>query len=68
VDDVSVAVEAKKMIAAAVKRFGRIDVLIANADVIDSAKEEQGRLLRRLYEWAVSLDHEGLVRLGTYHA
>jgi hypothetical protein len=25
-------------------------------------------LLRRLYKWAVSLDCEGLVRLGTYHA
>jgi hypothetical protein len=23
---------------------------------------------RRLYEWAVSLDRQGLVRLGTYHA
>jgi hypothetical protein len=38
------------------------------ADAFDSAEEEQRRLLRRLYEWAVSLDREGLVRLGTYHA
>jgi hypothetical protein len=38
------------------------------AATIDSAKEEQRMLLRRLYEWAVSLDREGFVRLGTYHA
>jgi hypothetical protein len=25
-------------------------------------------MLRRLCEWAVSLNREGLVRLGTYHA
>jgi hypothetical protein len=30
--------------------------------------EEQRSLLRRLHEWAVSLDREGLVKLGTYHA
>ena len=34
VGDVSVAEDAKKMIAAAVERFGRIEVLIANAGVI----------------------------------
>ncbi len=38
------------------------------AATIDSANEEHRPLLRRLYEWAVSLDCEGLVRLGTYHA
>ena len=38
------------------------------ATTIDSANEEHRPLLRRLYEWAVSLDREGLVRLGTYHA
>jgi hypothetical protein len=38
------------------------------AAAIDSAKEEHRPMLRRLCEWAVSLDREGLVRLGTYHA
>jgi hypothetical protein len=38
------------------------------ADAIDSASEEHRPLLRRLCEWAVSLDREGLVGLGTYHA
>jgi hypothetical protein len=38
------------------------------AAIIDSAKEEHRLMLRRLHEWAVSLDREGLVRLGTYHA
>jgi hypothetical protein len=38
------------------------------AEAIDSAKEEHRLLLRRLYEWAVSLHSEGLVKLGTYHA
>lgn len=38
------------------------------AATIDSANEEHRPLLRRLYEWAVSLTCEGLVRLGTYHA
>lgn len=35
---------------------------------IDAAEEEHRPALRRLCEWAVSLDREGLVRLGTYHA
>ena len=38
------------------------------ASNIDSAKDEQRPMLRRLCEWAVSLDREGLVRLCTYHA
>ena len=38
------------------------------AVAIDSAEEEHRPLLRRLHEWAVSLDREGLVKLGTYHA
>ncbi len=39
------------------------------ADAIGSAKEEHRPLLRRLHEWAVSLEKEGLLsRLGTYHA
>jgi hypothetical protein len=38
------------------------------AATIDSAKEEHRPMLRRLYKWAMSLDREGLVRLGTYHA
>ncbi len=38
------------------------------AATIESAKEGNRPLLRRLYEWAVSLDREGLVKLGTYHA
>jgi hypothetical protein len=38
------------------------------ADAVDSAEEEQRRLLRRLHDWAVFLDREGLVRLGTDHA
>ncbi len=38
------------------------------AATVESAKEGQRSLLRRLHEWAVFLDREGLVRLGTYHA
>lgn len=38
------------------------------AHAIGSAKEEHRPILWRLYEWAVSLDREGLVKLGTYHA
>ena len=38
------------------------------ATTIDSASEEYQPMMRRLCEWAVSLDKEGLVRLGTYHA
>jgi hypothetical protein len=34
---------------------------------IPQAKEDQQPLLRRLLEWAVCLEHEGLARLGTYH-
>jgi hypothetical protein len=37
------------------------------AATIDSAEDVHQPMLRRLYEWAVSLDREGLVRLGTYH-
>jgi hypothetical protein len=38
------------------------------ADAIDAAREEHRPMLRRLCEWAVSLDREGLVRLGSYRA
>ena len=37
------------------------------AATIDSAEEVHEPMLRRLHDWAVSLDREGLVRLGTYH-
>jgi hypothetical protein len=37
------------------------------ADAIDTAPESQRRDLRRLYDWAVLLEQEGLVRLFTYH-
>lgn len=40
----------------------------AFAATIDTADEEQRPMLERLCKWAVSLDEEGLVRLGTYHA
>lgn len=38
------------------------------ADAIELAEEKHRPMLRCLCEWAVSLDREGLVRLGTYHA
>jgi hypothetical protein len=38
------------------------------ADAIESAGEEHRPMLRRLCEWAISLDREGLVRSDTYHA
>ncbi len=41
---------------------------LGEAKVNPPRMEEQRSLLRRLHEWAVSLDREGLVKLGTYHA
>ncbi len=39
----------------------------AFAATIESAPEGERPALRRLHEWARSLEEEGLVRLGTYH-
>ncbi len=37
------------------------------SEAIDAAPEAQRQDLRRLYDWAISLEQEGLVRLSTYH-
>lgn len=37
------------------------------ADSIEAAPEDQQQDLRRLYDWALSLEKEGLARLSTYH-
>lgn len=37
------------------------------ADGIEAAPEDQQQDLRRLYDWALSLEKEGLARLLTYH-
>jgi hypothetical protein len=37
------------------------------AAVIEESPQEHRPQLRRLYEWAVGLEKEGLVRLNTYH-
>ncbi len=36
-------------------------------EAIDAAPEVQRQDLRRLYDWAILLEQEGLVRLSTYH-
>ena len=36
-------------------------------EAIDASPEAQRQDLRRLYDWAISLEQEGLVRLSTYH-
>jgi hypothetical protein len=37
------------------------------ADGIDAAPEDQQRDLRKLYDWAIALENDGLARLSTYH-
>jgi NAD(P)-dependent dehydrogenase (short-subunit alcohol dehydrogenase family) len=63
--DVSREEEWEAVIARTLKEFGRLDVLVNNAGVADSAKPEEQTLVK--WRWVMSINLDG-VFLGTKHA